>query len=161
MAKAQTEVKTVTMTDGRVVEFPGKRKMQKAVKIDADGFLEGTFDYLAPGADRLQLTPKLVVLDKINSDANANFLPLTEFSLGLPYKQNQQTQYNIIGDEMSRRLYETSGNFVIDPFLLGVKTARIIEFRKKNTVPLNESLADTYLDRAVYAILAYMFYMEV
>lgn len=58
MAKAQTEVKTVTMTDGRVVEFPGKRKMQKAVKIDADGFLEGTFDFangetrnfiLAPG----------------------------------------------------------------------------------------------------------------
>lgn len=85
----------------------------------------GSFNYLAPGADRLQLTPKLIVLDKTSAEANTDFFPLTEFSLGLPYKQNQQTQYNIIGDEMSRRLYETSGNFVLDPFLLSVKTAEL------------------------------------
>jgi hypothetical protein len=41
--------------------------------------------------------------------------------------------------------------------LLGVKQARLIELLKSNKEPNNESLLDTYLDRAVYAILAYVY----
>lgn len=42
--------------------------------------------------------------------------------------------------------------------LVGVKCARIAELTKPGREPQNESLSDTYLDRAVYAILAYVYY---
>jgi len=85
----------------------------------------GTTNEFAPGADRLKLTPYLVVLTKADADSNSEFFPLTEFSLGLPYKQNQKTAYSTLDDEMSRRLFESSGNFVLDPFLLSTKTAQV------------------------------------
>ena len=72
----------------------------------------------APGANRLKLTPRLVVKSKAEADANSNFLSIAEFSNGAPYKQNRQTVYNIIGNELSRRTYEESGNYVIDQFIL-------------------------------------------
>lgn len=76
----------------------------------------------APGANRLQLTPKLVVLTKAQADANTDFLPVAEFAAGKPYKQNRQTVYNIIGNEMARRTYEESGNYVLDTFVLNTKS---------------------------------------
>ena len=76
----------------------------------------GTFNYTAPGADRLKLTPQLVVLDRNEADSNGEFLTLVEFSEGYPFKQNRSTQYNAIGDEMARRTFDESGNYVLDPF---------------------------------------------
>lgn len=75
----------------------------------------------APGANRLKLVPELIVLEKSEADANSEFLPIVEFSDGKPYKQNQTTVYNVIGDEMARRRYEESGNYVLDPFILSTK----------------------------------------
>lgn len=72
----------------------------------------------APGANRLKLAPTLVVKTKAEADANSNFFSIVEFSEGNPYKQIQQTQYNILGKELARRTKEESGNYVIDPFLL-------------------------------------------
>ena len=72
----------------------------------------------APGANRLKLTPTLVVKTKAEADANTDFFSVVEFSEGNPYKQNQQTQYNILGKEFARRTFEESGNYVIDPFIL-------------------------------------------
>jgi hypothetical protein len=80
----------------------------------------------APGANRLKLTPTLVVKSKAAADANTNFLSIAEFSGGNPYKQNRQTVYNIIGNELARRSFEESGNFVLDPFLLNTKHANTI-----------------------------------
>lgn len=76
----------------------------------------GTFNYTAPGADRLKLIPQLIVLDKSQADSNGEFLTLVEFSDGYPYKQNRNTQYNAIGDEMARRTFDESGNYVLDSF---------------------------------------------
>lgn len=81
----------------------------------------GTFNYTAPGADRLKLSPTLIVLEKSVADANTEFLPIVEFSNGLPYKQDKQTVYNIIGDEIAKRTYEESGNYVVDQFNLTTK----------------------------------------
>lgn len=78
----------------------------------------GTSNYTAPGADRLKLTPVLYVIDKTEADANVEFLPIVEFADGDPYKTAQQTVYNIIGDELAKRTYEESGNYVLDQFLL-------------------------------------------
>ena len=81
----------------------------------------GTYNYAAPGADRLKLTPTLTVLDKTAADLDPGFLPIVEFADGRPYKQNRSTVYNVIGDEMAKRTYEESGNYVLDPFYLSTK----------------------------------------
>ena len=78
----------------------------------------GSYNYAAPGADRLQLNPTLVVLDPVDAAANTDFLPIIEFTDGSPFRQRTQTQYSIIGDEMARRTYEESGNYVINQFLV-------------------------------------------
>lgn len=76
----------------------------------------------APGANRLKLTPKLISLTKAEADLREDFLYIVEFSNGNPYKQNRQTNYNIIGDYISQRLHEGSGNYVLDEFLLSTKS---------------------------------------
>lgn len=82
----------------------------------------GTFNASAPGADRLKLSPTVVTLTSTEAEANTDFLPIASFSAGIPYKQNRQTQYNIIGDEIARRTFEESGNYVLDQFLLTTKS---------------------------------------
>jgi hypothetical protein len=86
----------------------------------------GTYNYAAPGADRLQLTPVLYVLDKAEADANTDFLPIIEFADGRPYKQNLSTVYNVIGDEMAKRTYEESGNYFLDQFLVTTKDSETL-----------------------------------
>jgi len=81
----------------------------------------GTYNYAAPGADRLKLTPELRVLDKDAADANTDFLPVIEFADGRPYKQNQSTVYNVIGNEIAKRTYEESGNYVLDQFIVSTR----------------------------------------
>jgi hypothetical protein len=80
----------------------------------------------APGANRLKLTPTLVVKTKAEADANSDFFSIVEFSEGNPYKQIQQTQYNILGKEIARRTREESGNYVVDPFILNTINAASI-----------------------------------
>lgn len=77
----------------------------------------GTFNYTAPGADRLKLTPVIRVLTKADADANNEFLPIIEFTGGRPYRMNQDTVYNVINRNIAKRTFEESGNYVIDQFL--------------------------------------------
>ena len=82
----------------------------------------GVNNATAPGADRLKLSPELIVVSKSVAAANTDFLSVAEFSQGYPFKQTTQTQYNIIGDEIAKRTYEEAGNFVVDQFLLNTKS---------------------------------------
>lgn len=82
----------------------------------------GSPNAVAPGADRLKLTTTLTSMSKSEAEANTEFLSIIEFSGGQPYLQRKQTQYNVIDDEMSKRTYDQSGNFVLDQFLLNTKS---------------------------------------
>ena len=82
----------------------------------------GTENYTAPGADRLKLTPTIVTLTPEEAEANTDFLPIVEFSSGAPYRQYNFTQYNQINDELARRTYEESGDYVLDQFISAVKS---------------------------------------
>jgi hypothetical protein len=86
----------------------------------------GSPNYTAPGANRLQLTPKLVTLTKAEADLREDFLYIAEFNGGEPYKQNRQTVYNKIGNYIAERQYETSGNYVLDQFLLNTKSPNTV-----------------------------------
>jgi len=70
----------------------------------------------APGADRLKLTPKLVA--KATSDANedADFFTLARYVDGNAVQLRDVSQYNAIGNEMARRTYEESGNYIVERF---------------------------------------------
>jgi len=72
----------------------------------------------APGADRLQLKPTLVVNTITNAVASNNFLRLVEFQHGMPISLNSDAQLNGLGDIIQKRLYETSGDYVVDPFAI-------------------------------------------
>jgi len=76
----------------------------------------GTFNEVAPGADRLKITPTLLVVNTDVAQANTEFLSIVDFSEGYPYKQNQFTQFNSIADEMARRTAESAGNFSTNRF---------------------------------------------
>ena len=83
----------------------------------------GTPNATAPGADRLKLVPTGVVVSTSNAQSNPEFLTIVEFSNGLPFKQNVKTKFNILGDELARRTFEESGNYVLDTFNLTTKSS--------------------------------------
>lgn len=85
---------------------------------NAQGFLNSS----APGADRLKLTPVLVVKTDAQELTAANYFPLVRFSEGNPYLQNKLTQYNKLGDMIAERTYEESGNYVLDEFNAATKS---------------------------------------
>ena len=73
----------------------------------------------APGADRLKLQPVLVVNTINNAVASNNFLRLVEFQHGMPVKLNSQASLSGLGEVLERRLYETNGDYVVNPLSLG------------------------------------------
>lgn len=92
----------------------------------------GSPNETAPGANRLKLTPSLVVLSKSQADANSEFFSIAEFAQGQPYKQNRQTVYNIIGNEIARRTYEESGNYVLDQFIMNTRSPTTLSAEANN-----------------------------
>ncbi len=104
----------------------------------------GTDDENAPGANRLKLTPTLIVLTVEEARANTDFFSIVEWNDGNPYRQIQQTVYSRIGDEMANRTFDAEGDFVLDPFL--VTTASVS----------NTSLEGSYYTAVVDAGTAYV-----
>lgn len=75
----------------------------------------GSTNFNAPGADRLQLIPTLLVANA-NALPSNNFLPIVEWENGQIVRTNQTTVYNKIESDIAQRLYEQSGDFVVNPF---------------------------------------------
>lgn len=82
----------------------------------------GTPNSTAPGADRLNLESQLVVENKTAVQDDPEFLSIIEFSDGEPFIQRKQTQYNIITNEIAKRTFEESGNYVLDPFYVTTRS---------------------------------------
>lgn len=75
----------------------------------------------APGADRLKLTPTLVVNTKANAEASNNFLKMAAFQNGQVVQKNQTAALNEFGETIARRTYEESGDYVVEPFALSTE----------------------------------------
>lgn len=82
----------------------------------------GTKNEFAPGADRLQLVPELVVISANQAASNNEFFSVVDFSEGTAFKENKQTQYSTLMDNMAVRTKEQSGNFVLDQFLVTTRS---------------------------------------
>ena len=104
----------------------------------------GTQNETAPGADRLKLTPTLQVLTYEEAAANNDFFVLTEWNEGNPYKQNQPTSYSRLGEELAKRQFDSTGNFVVDTFQTNIQA------------PANTSLSGKYYTATIDPGQAYI-----
>lgn len=108
----------------------------------------GSTNENAPGADRLRLTPQLVVLDQAVADNDPSFFSLIKYRNGNAVTIRDVSQYNVIGSEMARRTYEESGNYILQDFniktdrrngdlkvLVGSGTAYVKGYRVESTAP--------------------------
>lgn len=82
----------------------------------------GTPNYAAPGANRLKLNPVLTVINAAAAAANNDFLPLLEYQNGNVVRDRTATQFNSVNNELARRTYEESGNYVLDTFTMDTST---------------------------------------
>lgn len=75
----------------------------------------------APGADRLQLVPRLVAVSTATADADDTFFTLIRYENGNAVVIRDVTEFNSIAREMAERTAETSGDYITDPFELSVE----------------------------------------
>ena len=70
---------------------------------------QGAYNYSAPGADRLKLTPTLTVLG-ITDTIPDNFIERVVIEDGFVKERYDKTVYNVIRDYMAQRTYDESGD---------------------------------------------------
>ena len=81
----------------------------------------GSYNYNAPGADRLKLTPTLTKKALTDTANTTNFLPIFKVTLGNMTFVNKDSQFNSIGRELAKRTYEESGNYQLKQINTQVK----------------------------------------
>lgn len=65
----------------------------------------------APGADRLLMVPRLVARATAEAEADSEFFILRRYENGDAVETRDVTQFNSISRELSKRTYETNGDF--------------------------------------------------
>lgn len=109
----------------------------------------------APGADRLKLSPILVSIPTTSATNDPTFFTLRRYENGFATQIRDVSQYNVINNEMARRTYEESGDYITRPFKfdtvrkngdvyvrVGPGTAYVKGFRVSNESSLFLPIAD-------------------
>lgn len=96
-------------------------------------------NYDAPGADRLKLLPTLITVNTSTTSSSSSFFSLVDFKNGLPVTIKTDPQYTSLNKELARRTYETSGNYVVSPFLLSVANKSANDALQQNYLNLVSS----------------------
>lgn len=109
--------------DGQNVGYEVEESLVSALS-DASLFdnANGSSNENAPGADRLKLTPTLVVKTTAEADVNEDFFSLIRYENGDAVQLRDTTQFNSITEELAKRTYEESGDYIVEKF--DVKTDR-------------------------------------
>ena len=81
---------------------------------------QGFNNYAAPGADRLKITVSLFTKSLSDFDDN-NFVELATVNGGVLRSKSITTEYNLIADELARRTYSESGDYIVKPFDVSIK----------------------------------------
>lgn len=80
----------------------------------------GATNYAAPGANRLKIYPKLTVKEYGFAN-NAGYFNIATVEGGSIVQLNKETVLPAVEDMMSRRGYETNGDFVTEPFNVRIR----------------------------------------
>ena len=82
----------------------------------------GTYNYSAPGANRLKINLTLTVKDiGYTPSTEEDFIELLEVREGKLYKQISRPTYNELMRTLARRTFNESGNYTVKPFILDLK----------------------------------------
>lgn len=90
-------------------------------------------NYQAPGADRYKVEMLLSTRDLDATDDLQNFIELAQFKSGVIQNMKKPTVYNKVADELARRTYDESGNYIVNPFTI-VATANTSDNSKIDLV---------------------------
>lgn len=81
----------------------------------------GSYNYAAPGADRLLINLVLTALD-INSVTSASsFIEILRVDTGVLQQQITGPSYSEILKVLARRTYDTNGDFIVNPFVANLE----------------------------------------
>jgi hypothetical protein len=96
--------------------FVGYNVTESIVDYTSDDTLldpaNGSYNYTAPGANRLKLTATLTKYP-ITGNTSSNFVKLVEIRGGIPVKNTPKPDYSIVNETVARRHYDTSGSFIV------------------------------------------------
>jgi hypothetical protein len=81
---------------------------------------QGENNYAAPGADRLKISTFLFKKSLTDFDDN-NFIELATINDGVIRTKTIPSNYNLVTDELARRTYAESGDYVVSLFDISVK----------------------------------------
>jgi len=74
-------------------------------------------NYQAPGADRYSVDLNLTTRS-LDSEDLSTFFEIARFQSGTLQSSNKPSVYNKIGDEIAKRTFDESGNYIVNPFSL-------------------------------------------
>jgi hypothetical protein len=80
----------------------------------------GSYNYTAPGADRLAVSTILTSYDPTTDTAPEGFVLLFEIENGLITRRYDKTQYAELGIELAQRTYDEAGDYTVQKFPLFV-----------------------------------------
>jgi hypothetical protein len=106
----------------------------------------GAPNYAAPGAHRLKLVPTLYTTPSSEQENIDAFFSLVDFKNGVPVTIRNTPEYNILGKQLAQRTYETSGNYIINPFLLSTEEKSTDDIFRANNVNLISSRGLGYVE---------------
>jgi len=78
----------------------------------------------APGAHRLKLIPNLITLDPVTATNTSGFNPIAVYNYGglISKSVASQNVYSVVGEAIATRIYDESGNYVVNPFVIDTVT---------------------------------------
>ena len=137
----------------------------------------GSSNENAPGADRLKLTPVLVAKSTSVADIDPNFFTLIRYQNGSAVSIRDVTQFNVIAEELAKRTYEESGNYIVSRFkmdfdrrdgqltaLVGKGTAYVKGFRVENSGKVDftiDQISNTAIQQNQATTVDYGSYVDV
>ena len=101
--------------DYRVGLFLNEQIINSDINPNLNDNARGFTNFSAPGADRFRITTSLIKKPLEDFDDN-NFIEIAQIENGVIKSQKENTEYNILEDELARRTFTGLGNFYIRPF---------------------------------------------
>lgn len=98
---------------------------------------QGSSNFAAPGAHRLNIDLSLVVLD-YDSLTDSQYVQLITVKNGEIQQLVKSTDYNVIEETLARRTFDESGDYVVDNFSLDLREYYQTN-NNKGVYPLNET----------------------
>jgi hypothetical protein len=98
---------------------------------------QGFSNFAAPGADRLLVDAVLIKKD-IDDFSDENFIELLRVENGILQNFVNETDYNLVTNELARRTYDESGDYYVRPFSLSIKESLNDKIGNNGVYPENQ-----------------------